>query len=180
MRPPWGEPAAAGLDLVIEPGRAFGTGAHDTTRLCLELLLDLEPGGAFADWGSGSGVLAVAAARLGYGPVRGLRRRPGGRCGHGARGGGQRGAGGRGRALRPAPRAGPMGADGVRQPRAARSCSTSHGGLSARPPARLIASGLLRAEADEVAAAFAARGLREAERRSAGEWSAILVRAADG
>ena len=49
-----------------------------------------------------------------------------------------------------------------------------------RPPARLIASGLLRAEADEVAAAFAARGLREAERRSAEEWSAILVRAADG
>ena len=58
-----------GIDLVIDPGQAFGTGAHHTTRLCLELLLELDPGGALADWGSGSGVLAIAAARLGYAPV---------------------------------------------------------------------------------------------------------------
>ena len=61
--------AGDGIDLVIDPGQAFGTGAHHTTRLCLELLLELEPAGAFADWGCGSGVLAIAAARLGWAPV---------------------------------------------------------------------------------------------------------------
>ena len=43
MRPPWEPPQDTALDLVIDPGRAFGTGAHATTRLCLELLLDLPP-----------------------------------------------------------------------------------------------------------------------------------------
>lgn len=66
VSPPW---EAAPGDLVIDPGQAFGTGGHATTRLCLELLLTLEPRGAFADWGCGSGVLAIAAAKLGYGPV---------------------------------------------------------------------------------------------------------------
>ena len=69
MRPPW-EPARDGaLDVVIEPGQAFGTGSHATTRLTLELLAELEPAGALADWGCGSGVLAIAAAKLGWSPV---------------------------------------------------------------------------------------------------------------
>ena len=69
VRPPW-EPARDGaLDVVIEPGQAFGTGSHATTRLTLELLADLEPAGALADWGCGSGVLAIAAAKLGWSPV---------------------------------------------------------------------------------------------------------------
>src|SRR5439155_15494315 len=55
-----------------DPGQAFGTGAHDTTRLCLELLLGLEPGGACVDLGCGSGVLTIAAARLGWAPVLGV------------------------------------------------------------------------------------------------------------
>jgi ribosomal protein L11 methyltransferase len=60
------------LDVVIDPAQAFGTGPHPTTRLCLELLLELEPGGAVVDVGCGSGVLAIAAARLGWGPVLGV------------------------------------------------------------------------------------------------------------
>ena len=67
VRPPWidGSPD----DLVIDPGTFFGAGTHPTTRLCLELLQDCPPGGALCDWGAGTGVLAIAAARLGWSPV---------------------------------------------------------------------------------------------------------------
>ncbi len=75
LRPSW-EPAREGaIDLVVDPGQAFGTGAHPTTRLCLELLLELEAAGEahgpLTDLGTGSGVLAIAAAKLGWGPVEG-------------------------------------------------------------------------------------------------------------
>ena len=72
VRPPWEEPAVRPgvIEVVIDPGRAFGTGTHPTTRLCLELLLGLSARGSFADLGCGSGVLAIAAAKLGFGPVR--------------------------------------------------------------------------------------------------------------
>jgi ribosomal protein L11 methyltransferase len=66
--PPWEEAPGDALAVVIDPGRAFGTGAHPTTRLCLELLLELEPA-SLLDLGCGSGVLAIAAARLGFAPV---------------------------------------------------------------------------------------------------------------
>jgi len=56
---------------VIDPGRAFGTGAHPTTRLSLELLQELEPG-SLLDVGCGSGVLSIAAAKLGFAPVVGV------------------------------------------------------------------------------------------------------------
>src|SRR5215213_4864279 len=60
----------AGLEVVVEPAPgAFGTGAHPTTRMCLELLLELEPSGGLADLGCGSGVVAITAARLGWDPV---------------------------------------------------------------------------------------------------------------
>jgi ribosomal protein L11 methyltransferase len=59
--PPW-------ETVVIEPGRAFGTGAHPTTRLILGLLQDVERG-SLLDVGCGSGVLSIAAAKLGFAPV---------------------------------------------------------------------------------------------------------------
>ena len=66
-------PSGADIDLVIDPGRAFGTGSHSTTRLCLALLVEVEPAaGSLCDLGCGSGVLAIAAARLGFGPVTAL------------------------------------------------------------------------------------------------------------
>jgi ribosomal protein L11 methyltransferase len=66
--PPW-EEASPGADaIVIDPGRAFGTGAHATTRLTLELLQELPPG-SLLDVGCGSGVLAIAAVKLGFTPV---------------------------------------------------------------------------------------------------------------
>jgi ribosomal protein L11 methyltransferase len=68
VRPPW-EPATDGvLDIVIDPGMAFGTGQHATTEGCLTLLLDV-PAGRLLDVGCGSGILAIAARRLGHDPV---------------------------------------------------------------------------------------------------------------
>jgi ribosomal protein L11 methyltransferase len=70
VRPPWEEPAVRPgvAEIVIDPGQAFGTGSHPTTRLCLELMLELAPT-SFVDLGCGSGVLAIAAAKLGFDPV---------------------------------------------------------------------------------------------------------------
>ena len=68
LGPPWAEPPPGAVPVVIEPGRAFGTGAHETTRLCAELVLTLDRG-SLLDVGCGSGVLAIAAAQLGFEPV---------------------------------------------------------------------------------------------------------------
>ncbi len=179
VRPPWeddpGDPAVE--DLVIDPGQAFGTGAHDTTRLCLELLLELEPGGGCVDVGCGSGVLAIAAARRGWAPVLGLdhelesvaateanaavngvtvRARPFDLLHDG-----------------PAPGAPTVLANLLRPLLLTLATDGFEGGLV---PDALIVSGLLAHEADEVAAAFAASmGLREADRRGGGEWAALLL-----
>jgi ribosomal protein L11 methyltransferase len=69
--PPWEIPQEGLTALVVDPGRAFGTGAHPTTRLCLELLQG-QPRGSTLDVGCGSGVLSVAAALLGHGPALGI------------------------------------------------------------------------------------------------------------
>jgi len=73
--PPWEEPPRGADSVLIDPGRAFGTGAHPTTRLCLELVSELAPG-SLLDIGCGSGVLAIAAAKLGFAPVIGLDSDP--------------------------------------------------------------------------------------------------------
>jgi ribosomal protein L11 methyltransferase len=66
--PPWENAPAGATAVVVDPGRAFGTGAHATTRLCLELLQDVKPT-SLLDIGCGSGVLSIAAAKLGFSPV---------------------------------------------------------------------------------------------------------------
>jgi len=174
IRPPWEAPLeGGGIDVVIDPGQAFGTGAHHTTRLCLELLLELAPDGGLADWGCGSGVLAIAAARLGWDPVLACDHDP---------------------AAIAATRANALANDvsGIAVERAdlrrapgpwaptvaanlVRPLLIGVAELMTRPPRRLIASGLLREEAEEVAAAFARHGLREAGRRCGGEWAALLL-----
>jgi len=69
--PPWETPPDDALAVVVDPGRAFGTGSHATTQLCLQFLQELDPG-SLLDVGCGSGVLSIAAARLGFGPVVGV------------------------------------------------------------------------------------------------------------
>jgi len=69
--PPWEDPPPDLIPVVVDPGRAFGTGAHPTTRLCLELLAEL-PRGSLVDVGCGSGVIAIAAVKLGFAPVTGI------------------------------------------------------------------------------------------------------------
>lgn len=172
VRPPWEAPGATPLDVVIDPGQAFGTGAHATTHLCLELLLEREPRGAFVDVGCGSGVLAIVAARLGFAPVLALdydsvavtatdenAQRNGVELET------------RVLDLRTAqvPMAELWAANVLAGP--LRGWAASQRELAPE----LILSGLLREEADAVAAAFMARGRREVERRERGEWAALRL-----
>jgi ribosomal protein L11 methyltransferase len=172
VRPPW-EPAREGaLDIVIDPGQAFGTGSHATTQLTLELLAELEPAGPLADWGCGSGVLAIAAAKLGWSPV--LACDVEAESVEAARAGAE--------------------ANGVSIE--VSRCDLRQGGPYAptvlanlvRPlllevaanlqqvPERLIISGLEGDEPAEVVPAFARHGLLEVARREGGGWSAIELR----
>jgi ribosomal protein L11 methyltransferase len=177
VRPPWEEAAspADAIDLEIDPGRAFGTGSHSTTRLCLELLIEVAGDGAsgsFCDLGCGSGVLAIAAAKLGYGPVEALDYDPlavaatevnadvNGVSLHAVR---------RVNLREEPPPAADVVAANLMRPLLLRVAE-----LMQTRPSALILSGLLDHEADEIAAAFAP--LREARRLSDRGWSALLLR----
>ncbi len=71
IRPDWAPRGADAdlLEIVLEQSSAFGTGVHPTTQACLAMLAEVEPGGSFSDYGCGSGVLSIAAARLGWAPI---------------------------------------------------------------------------------------------------------------
>jgi ribosomal protein L11 methyltransferase len=173
VRPPWEEPAIRpGVhELVIDPGQAFGTGTHPTTRLSLELMLDLDARGSFADLGCGSGVLAIAASKLGFSPVAALD------SDRAAVDATLRNARDNGVALdridrfdlrRDAPPAADAIAANLMRPLLLQVAE-----LMTEPPRALILSGLLDDEADEVAAAFAP--LVERRRLSLKGWSALLM-----
>jgi ribosomal protein L11 methyltransferase len=176
VRPPWEAPLGTAVELVIDPAQAFGTGAHATTRLCLELLLSLADAsparGPLLDLGCGSGVLAIAAAKLGFAPVLAVDFDP----------------------LSVEATAANAAVNAVsldvarcdlrsdRVPTAPtvlanllRPLLLDYARVLADPPRELIASGLLVHEADAVAAAFERHGLRERDRRERGEWAALLL-----
>jgi ribosomal protein L11 methyltransferase len=166
------------LEVVVDPGRAFGTGAHSTTRLCLELLLELAAGGKadgpLTDLGTGSGVLAIAAARLGWSPVRGYDHEPAAVEAAAANAAANGVAAQFERAdLRDA--LPPLGATTVANLTAPVLRAVASSLRPAAAPWTLVCSGLLPGEADEVAAAFAPAGLAEAERRREGDWAALLM-----
>lgn len=184
VRPPWEAAADTPLDIVIDPGQAFGTGAHATTRLCLELLLSLAAGappaggrGELLDLGCGSGVLAIAAAQLGYAPVRGLDNDPASLVA--TRENAQRNGVRVDVARHDLRRDVPQSAQTVTANLLGPLLVTWAGRLgelaSWHLPERIIASGLLVEEAERVAGAFALLGFAEAERRVGGEWAALLL-----
>ena len=71
--PTWHTPPEAdAINLVLDPGLAFGTGSHPTTRMCLQWLVRERPTGSILDYGCGSGILAIAAAKLGAREVVGV------------------------------------------------------------------------------------------------------------
>jgi ribosomal protein L11 methyltransferase len=168
--PPWLEPDAGQTPVVVDPGRAFGTGAHETTRLCLELLTGLERG-TFLDVGCGSGVLAIAAARLGFEPVTALDSDRGAVDStlHNARDNGVA----LDRVERADLRREPMPAADAVVANLMRPLLLLVAELMTDPPRALILSGLLDHEADEVSAAFGS--LRETRRLSDKGWTALLL-----
>lgn len=181
VRPPWHPPASATqlIDVVIDPGQAFGTGSHATTRLCLELLVELagrgEACGALLDLGSGSGVLAIAAAKLGFAPVSGVDHELE------AVAAARENAAANGVAVEFSTldlRADTLASAPTITANLLRPLLLELAESLSEPPARLIASGLLCDQLDEVAGAFAEhQGLRERSRRHDGEWSALLLEA---
>ena len=176
VRPPWETALGSDIELVIDPGQAFGTGAHATTRLCLEQMLDLPAGGAFLDLGCGSGVLAIAAARLGWEPVVAVDFDPVAvkAAAKNALVNGVTAEVHR-HDLRSDPvlTAPTVAANLLRPLLLAWAARLTRAGDA--PPNRVIASGLLVTEADEIAAAFAAVGLHESDRRISGDWAALLL-----
>lgn len=186
LRPSWEPPRPGAVDVVVDPGRAFGTGAHPTTRLCLELLLELEPEGPLSDLGTGSGVLAIAAAKLGWGPVRGYDHEPAAieAAAANAAANGVEIELERVNLRERLPPLAPTAVANMTAPiLAAVAAGLRRGdgpgpeGDAPRPPRVLVCSGILPRELDEVAAAFAAAGMRERTRRRDGDWAALLLAA---
>jgi ribosomal protein L11 methyltransferase len=182
VRPSWegGDSPEAAVDVVIDPGQAFGTGAHATTRMCLELLLELadegHAAGPLVDLGTGSGVLAIAAAKLGWEPVSGYDSESA------ALEAAAENAAANGVALE-------LSRANLRRERAP-VAPTMVANLTAPllsevalrmapgpPPERLVCSGLLADELDAVVAAFAAASLTPRATRLSGEWAAICFAA---
>lgn len=190
VRPPWEAPSDRedAEELVIDPGQAFGTGAHATTRLCLELLLELaalgDRPGPLLDVGTGSGVLAIAAARLGFAPVLGLdhERESVAAARENARVNGVR-IEVRHFDLRAQTLPWLGTADGPAEPivvvaNLLRPLLLDLARGMPCAPSQLLAGGLLRDQVDEVVGAFGERlGLRERERRVSGEWAAVWLSA---
>jgi ribosomal protein L11 methyltransferase len=172
VRPPWEPAGVTPLDVVIDPGQAFGTGAHATTRLCLELMLERPAAGSFVDLGCGSGVLAIVAAKLGWSPVTGLdydHQAVHATLENAAANGADVQARHFDLRTEQVPECDLVAANVLASP--LRAWAASQRVLAPE----LILSGILATEADDVAAAFAARGRRELDRRTRGDWSALRL-----
>jgi ribosomal protein L11 methyltransferase len=176
LRPSWEPPREGAIDVVLDPGRAFGTGAHPTTRMCLELMLELASTGSarggLTDLGTGSGVLAIAGAKLGWDPVAAIDHEPASleAAAANAAANGVDVELARVNLREELPPTAPTVVANMTAPLLI-AIAERLPGVDA--PRRMLCSGLLGGEADEVAAAFAARDLAATDRRSEGDWVAI-------
>jgi ribosomal protein L11 methyltransferase len=170
--------ASGAVSIVIDPGQAFGTGAHATTQLSLELLLALadagHASGPIVDLGTGSAVLAIAAAKLGWAPVSAVDHeeaavaaaRENAALNHVEIAVERRN-------LRQSP---PPAAPTIVANLTAPLLGLVAGWLerdAALVPDRLVCSGLLLGETEGVVTAFQSCGLREVERRAGGDWAGL-------
>jgi ribosomal protein L11 methyltransferase len=198
LRPSWEPEREGALDVVVDPGQAFGTGAHPTTRLCLEYLLELadagENDGALTDLGTGSGVLAIAAAKLGWSPVTGYDHEAAAIEASAANAeiNSVEVAFHRQNLRESLPELAPTCVANMTSPilkaiagHLSGISGETRGNLPAvvpaslpreSAPALLVLSGILPNELDEVAAAFAPAGYAEQDRRQLGDWAALLLR----
>jgi ribosomal protein L11 methyltransferase len=174
VRPEWAPAAGSPIELVLQEGAAFGAGTHPTTRACLELLLDVEPAGAFADLGCGSGVLAILAARLGWDPVTAVDINPASvaLAQHNARANGVSVT----TAVLDVAEDPLPAADGF----AANIAPAVHPRLAAAlsdpPPSLGLVSGIHPGEADEVIAAYRKRGLTAERQLDVHGWTVVMLR----
>jgi len=183
IRPSWIEAdRKPEVEVVTDPGQAFGTGAHPTTRMCVEMLLDAadagEATGTLADLGTGSGVLAITAAKLGYGPVVAVDSEPAAleAAAANARANGVELDLTRVNLREQVPPLAETVVANLTAPllKGVASLLAPHPDWT---PRLLLCSGLLTREAEEVAAAFAAVGLGVQARRQSGDWASIGFRA---
>jgi ribosomal protein L11 methyltransferase len=182
VRAPWCDPCGRddALELVIDPGQAFGTGAHATTRLCLELLLEVAASGErgeLIDVGTGSGVVAIAAHMLGFSPVLALDND---RASIEATIGNAQVAGVELNVSRYDVRVQKLewATAPVVTANLVRALLLDLAQAMPNAPLHLLAGGLLVDEVDEVAAVFAERlGLAERDRHQRGEWAALWLSA---
>jgi ribosomal protein L11 methyltransferase len=198
LRPSWEPEREGALDVVVDPGQAFGTGAHPTTRLCLEYLLELadagENDGALTDLGTGSGVLAIAAAKLGWSPVTGYDHEQAAieASAANAEVNSVEVAFHRQNLRESLPPLVPTCVANMTSP-ILKAIAGHLSGISGETrwnlpavvpaslpresaPALFVLSGILPNELDEVAAAFAPAGYAEQDRRQLGDWAALLLR----
>jgi len=175
LRPSWEPEQEGAVDVVVDPGQAFGTGAHPTTRLCLEFLCELEVGGELVDLGTGSGVLAISAAKLGWNPIRGYDHEPAAieAATANAASNGVEVQLERMNLREQLPDLAPTVVANMTAP-----ILLAVSELMKDVPQTLVCSGLLPHELDEVSSSFSRCGLAEADRRQNGDWAALLLRRA--
>jgi ribosomal protein L11 methyltransferase len=175
VRPNWAPPSddPSLTEIVLGQSAAFGSGMHPTTQACLALLAETEPGGSFADYGCGSGVLSVAAGLLGFSPVVAVDIDE------------RSVAATRENAARNEVEVDAKRVDVTSETPPAADTIVANvppdvqlelAGNLDRAPALVIASGFKPEESAKVASAWGAHGLRVAEERAAMEWSALVLR----